>query len=119
MVPYSFIRTIVAPQLQIHYIKDSVFSYGIAEVSEQWIESNGRIHVKNVTQKRGCGQDLVALQLIAKRTMIVTVMGIQRNIVSYFKDLINCKNEERYDPLWSSKHEKLAAETTFRTPHHS
>ena len=114
-MPYTFVRTIVAPQLQIAYIRQSVVSYGVAEMSEQWIESNGRIHVKNVSERRGSGKDLITLGIIAKRAMVVTVMGLTRNILSYFKDISGCKNKDRYKSLWTDKHEAVNRETSFRS----
>ena len=42
----------------------------MAEMSEQGIESMGKIHVKNVTERRGCGKDITILNLIGKNLLL-------------------------------------------------
>ena len=86
----------------------------MAEMSEQGIESMGKVHVKNVCERRGSGSDYHTLNLIARRTTVTNCMGIINNIVPYLKDVYKCKNKDRYDPLWSDKHEMAANEVGWR-----
>ena len=114
MVPYTYLRFIVAPYLQKEYIRQSVTSYGMSEMSEQSIESIGKVHLKNVCERRGSGQDSATMAIIAKRTTIVTAMGLVNEIISYFKDVQSCKNVSRYKSLWSEDHENAMSDVSWR-----
>ena len=87
----------------------------MAELSEQSIESIGRIHVKNVTERRGNGQDTVILKLIARRTMVLNAMGLINNIISYFKDLSRCHNLREYPALWGEEHIQTLNDVKWRS----
>ena len=83
-------------------------------MSEQYIESAGRLHVKNVTERRGSGNDLYTLNLIVRRTTIVNCMGVINNIISYFRDLNGFKNKSSYASLWSEAHAQAAMDVSWR-----
>ena len=104
----------MGPLLQKEYIQQSVTDHGMAEMSEQYIESAGRLHVKNVTERRGSGNDLYTLNLIVRRSTIVNCMGVINNIISYFRDLNGFKNKSRYASLWSASHAQAAMDVSWR-----
>lgn len=83
-------------------------------MSEQFIESAGKVHVKNVTERRGSGNDIYTLNLIARRSVVVNAMGLIRNVIAYFKDLNGFKNKSRYAALWSDVHAQAAMDTCWR-----
>ena len=85
------------------------------EMSEQSIESIGKVHLKNVCERRGSGKDNATMNIIARRTTVVTAFGLINNVISYFKDIQGCKNVSRYKSLWSLEHEEAMADTSWRT----
>ena len=114
-MPYTFVRFIVAPLLQKEYIGQSVTSHGMAELSEQGIESIGRIHVKNVSERQGSGHDHHTLKIIGRRTIVLNSMGLLNNIISYFKDLKRCHNLREYPALWSDEHIEELEDVIWRS----
>ena len=86
----------------------------MSEMSEQSIESIGKCHIKNVSERRGSGQDANTLAIIARRTTVVNAIGIVNEILPYFRDLYGCKNTSRYAPLWSENHEEVLKDVSWR-----
>lgn len=72
VAPYTAIILMIGPRIQQARVQISPFSHGIAECSDQQVESSGKVCVKNIVEKRGCGNDSFELNLIAQRHTVVT-----------------------------------------------
>ena len=105
----------MAPLLQKEYIRQSVTSHGMSEMSEQAIESIGRIHIKNVSERRGSGHDHHTLKIIGRRTTVLNAMGLLCNVISYFRDLGRCHNLRDYPALWSEEHIEELRDVNWRS----
>ena len=75
---------LIGPRIQRNRVKQSPFSHGVAESTDQQVESSGKVCVKNVTERRGCGRDMVSLKNIARRHVCISKLAALEKLPVYY-----------------------------------